>query len=178
MSQLSRSQCLEPELWKDVPGYGGRYQASTEGRVRKVYDTGRVRVLKPRTFSGYPMLCVRLEDNDGKLHGLSIHRIIAETFVGPLGDNVAVHKNGLYSDNSLRNLGIMTKKEFSAFRNKKAFRRAVVKIAPDGSIVDAYPSAREAARRDFVNIHAVTDRCNRQCKNEFEFTGYSYRWDK
>ena len=167
-----------PELWKDIAGYDGVYQVSTEGRVRKIYSDGRVRFLKPRTFGKHPMLGVRLEDKEGKQRHPSLHRLVAETFYGPLGDNVAVHKNGLYSDNSFRNLAIMSKNEFAKLRNKRAFRQPVKKIAPDGSVVDVFPSARDAARSDFVNVHAVTDRCNRMLQDEFGFTGFSYRWDK
>jgi hypothetical protein len=168
----------DPELWKDVAGYDGVYQVSTEGRVRKKYSDGRIRMIKPRTFGKHPMIGVRVEDKYGKLHNLSLHRLVAEAFIGPLGDKVAVHKNGLYSDNSFRNLAIMSKTEFAKLRNKRAFRQPVKKIAPDGSVVDVFPSARDAAKSDFVNIHAVTDRCNRMLQDEFSFTGFSYRWDK
>lgn len=168
----------DPELWKDIAGYDGVYQVSTEGRVRKKYSDGRIRMIKPRTFGKHPMIGVRIEDKDGKLRNLSLLRLVAEAFIGPLGDNVAVHKNGLYSDNSFRNLVIMSKTEFAQLRNKRAFRRPVAKIAPDGSVVDVFPSARDAARSDFVNIHAVTDRCNGMLQDEFNFTGFSYRWDK
>ena len=168
----------DPELWKDVAGYGGVYQVSTEGRVRKKYSNGRIRIIKPKTIGKQPMLCVRLEDADGKQRHPSLHRLVAETFCGPLGDNVAVHKNGLYSDNSFRNMAIMSKTEFAKLRNKRVFRKPVAKIAPDGSVVDVFPSARDAAKSDFVNIHVVTDRCNRMLQKEFSFTGFSYRWDK
>ena len=166
-----------PEIWRDVPGYNGTYQISTEGRVRKIYADGRERLIKPRTFGKHPLIGVRLVDNTGKQRNLSLLRLVVETFVGPLDDKVAAHKNGLYSDCSLRNAAIMSKSELAKRRNMRAFRRAVVKIDPDGTIVDAFPSARDAAKSDFVNIHAVTDRCNKQRKNEFAFTGYSYRWD-
>lgn len=168
----------DPELWKNVAGYDGVYQVSTEGRVRKKYSDGRIRIIKPKTIGEQPMLCVRLEDKNGKQRHPSLHRLVAETFYGPLGDKVAVHKNGLYSDNSFRNLAIMSKAEFAVFRNKRAFRQPVEKIAPDGSVVDVFPSARDAAKSDFVNIHAVTDRCNGMLKDEFNFTGFSYRWEK
>ena len=170
---------IDPELWKDIAGYDGVYQVSTEGRVRKKYSDGRVRILKPKSFRELPLLFVRLEDKQGKQRHPSIHRLVAETFIGPLGDNVAVHKNGLYTDNSFRNLAIMSKNEFAKFRNKRAFRRPVVKIAPDGSVVDAFPSARDAAKNDYVCVHFVTDRCNRlQREDEFEFAGFSYRWER
>lgn len=166
------------ELWRNIPGYDGRYQVSTEGNVRKVYADGHIRMIKPRTFGKNPLIGVRLEDSNGKQRHLSLLRLVVETFVGPLGDNVAVHKNGLHSDCSLRNATVMTKNEFAVYRNKRTLRRPVAKIDRDGNVVDAFPSASDAARNDFVNIHAVTDRCNGLLQNEFKFTGYSYRWEK
>lgn len=31
-----------PEIWKDIPGYEGRYQASTEGQIRSVDATQEI----------------------------------------------------------------------------------------------------------------------------------------
>ena len=41
------------EIWKDVPGFEGLYQASTEGNIRSLNyngEKGRVQNLKPRIY--------------------------------------------------------------------------------------------------------------------------------
>lgn len=35
------------EKWKDIPGYDGRYQASTEGNIRRVLKSGQFRNMTP-----------------------------------------------------------------------------------------------------------------------------------
>ena len=35
------------ETWKDIPGYDGKYQADKEGNVRRVYKSGKTRILMP-----------------------------------------------------------------------------------------------------------------------------------
>lgn len=111
------------EIWKDIPGYEGRYQASTEGRIRSV-DRVLRRQLKhgktghrkcpgkiktPTPSNAYiPYLKVWLHGENGKKCYL-LHRIIALTFLGdcPAGQEVR-HLNNDYLDNRAENLAYGT----------------------------------------------------------------------
>lgn len=112
------------EIWKDIPGYEGYYQASTLGRIRSVdreisYLSGKNKV--PRTDfwpsqiktlryrkDGY--LQVNLSKNSKKGY-FPVHKIISKVFLGnqPKGMDVC-HNNGDRSDNRLSNLRYDTRK--------------------------------------------------------------------
>lgn len=96
------------EIWKDIPGYEGLYQVSDYGRVRSLWY-GKIKVLKPGNHRGYYV--VKLCKNGKKKHH-SIHRLVVETFIGPIPKRMVVnHKNENKLDNRLDNLEIVTPKE-------------------------------------------------------------------
>lgn len=104
----------EGELWGDIPGYEGRYQCSTLGRVRslpRVDRRGRKwagKMLKPNGVRGKlghsPVLTVYLATN-GEIRSFSIRRLVLMTFIGmPRGHRYAKHRDAnLKSDVSLSN---------------------------------------------------------------------------
>lgn len=110
------------EIWKDIPGYEGRYQASDAGRVRSVDrhvrlvtpqagETRRLalgKVLKPGKSGPYGHRTVAL----GRGNSQSVHALVALAFLGPRpsGYDVA-HLNGDGSDNRLANLAYVTRRE-------------------------------------------------------------------
>lgn len=115
---------MEKEIWKDVPGYEGKYQASTLGRIKSVdrkvkgkchytgkefYRSVKGRILRPGQFCKNGHVSVVL--GHGK-NGSPIHQLIMNTFVGspPLGMEV-LHINGNPTDNRLENLRYGTRTE-------------------------------------------------------------------
>lgn len=64
---------MREEQWKDIPGYEGQYQASTEGRIRSL------RVLKGHVTTGTGYLAVVLTGQER----FAVHTLIARTFIGP-----------------------------------------------------------------------------------------------
>lgn len=102
------------EVWKDIPGYEGRYQASTHGRIRSLPRSefrksghgsythwnykGRVLSTRPKE-SGH--LNVSLGANNTK----KVHRLVLETFVGPCPAGLeCLHADGNPANNRLDNL--------------------------------------------------------------------------
>lgn len=110
------------EVWKAVKGYEGLYEASTEGRVRSLdrkvntnirFNDNRIvkgRVLKPHIKqNGYYVVSLC---KNGTIAEVSVHRLIAETFIpNPKQVRVVNHKNGIKTDNRVDNLEWMTYKE-------------------------------------------------------------------
>ncbi len=112
------------EIWKDIPGYEGRYQASNMGRIKTIshkvkgicHFTGKVfyRTVKSRILK--PGKCVKSNHVSVVLgrgtSGKPVHQLIMKTFVGekPIGMEV-LHINGNPSDNRLSNLRYGTRKE-------------------------------------------------------------------
>jgi hypothetical protein len=92
------------ETWKDIKGYKGCYQASSKGKIRSIprkYTGGGV--LSPRNDScGYPYvnLCKR-----GACRSFRVHRLVALAFLSHKpGKNCINHKNGIKTDNCVKNL--------------------------------------------------------------------------
>ena len=126
------------EVWKDIPGYEGRYQASSEGRIRsmdrivfsKNWYTGKPfsrrikrQILRPCRFCKSGHVSVAL--GYGAV-GSPVHQLIMRTFVGPppAGEEVR-HKNGVPTDNRLCNLeyGTRTENILDVFYQGKAWRK-------------------------------------------------------
>lgn len=93
------------ERWKDIPGYSGRYQASSLGRVRSLprqtgnYKAGRI--LKLTTAKSGHMKVSLGECHNKQL----VHRLVMLAFCGPCPDGQEVlHKDHIPSNNRLANL--------------------------------------------------------------------------
>ena len=126
------------DTWKDIPGYGGKYQADTEGNIRRVYQSGKTRFMTPyrKKMSGSQRLVVKLT-KDGKGKEEVLIQLIARTFIGPCPpDHAPYHKNGVQSDNYIQNIGYMSRKELGRLTGAKSRRRPVAKIGSDGEIVE------------------------------------------
>lgn len=88
------------EIWKDIPGYEGRYQVSDLGNVRN----GKRRVLKPQLInSGYHV--VHLVPTPGTRKIALVHRLVAEVFVAGFFEGAHVnHKDCRKTNNRAGNL--------------------------------------------------------------------------
>ena len=167
------------EVWKDIPGYDGRYQADKEGNIRRVFPSGKTRMMSQyhKRMTGSQRLVVKLT-KDGKSKEETVLNVIARTFLGPIPEgHVPYHKNGCQTENHLNNIAYITRRELGKLTGSASGRRSVVKIDPNGEIVDVYSSAREAARQNYLSRQAVTDRCNGLRKSAFAPDGYAYAWE-
>ena len=168
-----------PERWKDIPGFEGRYQASTEGRIRKAWPGAR----EPKILTAGPRnrinngWYVHLFDENGKAKRYPVLRLVAETFCDVPEGKIVVHRNGLHSDNGLRNVAFMTRSQVGKLIKGRRRSRPVVMVDPNGEIVECYPSATQAAKAAGVWLSSVVDRCYGRIQDEFGLIGYSFRWD-
>ena len=103
------------EVWKPAPGYVGRYEVSSYGRVRSLMmQWGKLRqeplVLKPAPNRwGYlhVVLC-----RNGKMKNSRVHKLVAVAFLGQCPDGMEVnHVDGDKKNNELENLEYMTHQE-------------------------------------------------------------------
>ncbi len=101
------------EVWKDVPGTNGGYQASSEGRIRStgksfiVPKRSKPTILKPQIYkSGYARVSIFV---NGIRKRYFVHRLVMYAFYGIDCDRDVNHKNGYRHDNRLSNLEYMTK---------------------------------------------------------------------
>jgi hypothetical protein len=115
---------MKTEIWKDIPGYEGRYQASDLGRIKSLrrqvrsknwythkdfYRTVPERILRPGRYAKTGHLSVVLERGGS---GKPVHKLILMTFVGrPPQGCESLHRDGNPANNRLDNLHYGTRTE-------------------------------------------------------------------
>lgn len=175
MQETSR---IEEEIWKDVPGYEGRYQASTLGRVKSLDKPLKNPKEGRSVFKGRVLKCHTAKNKYvfvmfGDRITRNVHRIIAQTFLpNPENKPTVNHKDGNPSNNHLSNLEWATwsenechardvlKKDYSKpCKGVKSFRAMPVACYNiKGDLIAVYGSIREAARitkMSLVNIRML-----------------------
>ena len=149
--------------WKDVPGFGGKYQVATDGSVRNKTSKRILRATKkPDEY-----LCVHLSDGKNAKNCM-VHRLVAEAFI-PNNNNYPVvnHKDGNKSNPDVNNLEWVTVSEnalhayrtglskvsdrckdtvrkIAASNGAKTTCKPVIQV--NGEILTTYKSVREAER--------------------------------
>lgn len=96
------------EVWRSVDGFDGRYEVSSEGRVRSHFKSEPL-IMSQRIRRGY--LSVGLRDKNGKSHDATVHRLVAIAFLGSPNGLHVNHKSGVKTDNRLVNLEYCTPSE-------------------------------------------------------------------
>ena len=184
-----------PDIWKDINGFNGKYQVSYCGEVRRVYPSGKIRLMTPYKKTGAKhqkilrnRLFVKLTDSNGKAKEVPVLKIMAEHFLPtPKPGQVPYHINGVVTDNWASNIGYISKKELGKKTGHLSKAQAVVRIDKTGELVDTYRSAREAAKYCFMSYQTIIDRCNgyykkggrkHEFKTVFAPDGFAYSWDE
>lgn len=132
------------EEWRKIPGYGDRYSASSEGRIRND-KTGRI-MKTHLNGNGQEFLTLSYF---GKQYQCRVSRLVLRAFYGdPENDEFeAAHLDGDYLNNRLDNLQWMTRRELVnlAFRRGTRVPRSMraVRVVETGEV---FPSIRACAR--------------------------------
>jgi uncharacterized protein YerC len=103
---------LQKEIWKDIPGFEGKYQVSNLGRVKSfVYRRNKTTIRKlPISNNYYRLLLCK----NGKYESFYIHRLIADAFIpNPKNKKYVNHKDGNKLNNDISNLEWVTSAENS-----------------------------------------------------------------
>lgn len=112
----------EIEEWNDIPGYEGRYQASTLGNIKSLNfnKTGKEKLLKP-IINNSQYYNIKLSKN-GKVKTIQLHKIIAICFLNHIPDGmneVIDHIDGNKYNNRLDNLRVCSARDNVSFKNRK-----------------------------------------------------------
>lgn len=102
---------MSAEIWKPIPGYGGKYEASSFGNIRSWATDGpqatrrdAPRVLTPQVKTKRKFLMVHLSDGP-KASWHTVHALVLAAHIGPRpGKMKACHNDGNCQNNRLENL--------------------------------------------------------------------------
>lgn len=198
--KTDKEEVRNPEEWRDVVGYEGRYQVSSWGRVkamaRQIYSGFFInsivpeKILKPRPNKN-GRLTVNLTLN-GKQKNKQVHRLVAMAFLIKPGEEYdqVNHKDENPRNNYVSNLEWCTGKYNANYGihhlnnqkmhhiveqrnrlNSYGAEKPVLCIDEDGCIIRRYKSLREAARVLKVSSSHISA-C---CKGKRLSVG-GYRW--
>lgn len=155
------------EEWRDIPGYGGRYQISDMGRVRSMFFRNHPR-RKPlllnycrRADGSY---IANLTDTKGCAHQHTVTRLMAVTWLGMKwkSKNIAYCKNGMKTDLALENIGI---RKAGTPKGEGSNRKPVRKILREtGEIIAVYGSVEEAAAKNYMSVGCMLNRLKKRKK--------------
>ena len=169
------------EIWKEVPGWEGYYEASNLGNIRRMKNQ---RMLKPKTNKG-GYLYVGLTRNN-KTQWFFVHRLIASAFLPNPGNLPFInHKSEVKTDNSLANLewcdtkynnNYGTRNERISERNKATSnKKAVQQCDMDGNVLAVYESQKEAERATGIAQRNISN-CCRGLEHHLSVGGYKWKF--
>jgi hypothetical protein len=187
------------EVWKDIEGYEGLYQASTHGRIRSVnriiYTTdNKIReqpgkILSPgKNNRGYYNVVLY---KNKKAKTIFIHRLIATTFIENTYNKVWInHIDGVKANNKISNLEFSTISENikHAFKNglNKPNRamvgrfgrlspvsRSIHQFSISGEYIASYESITEAMIINGFKGHGISDSAKGKKKTS---NGYIWKY--
>jgi hypothetical protein len=165
------------EIWKDIPGYEGLYQASTTGQIKSVERTKicgggnapgpriikvRERILRQCFVRNY--LTVNLS-KQGKANVKKVHSLVAITFLGDVSGKHVNHINSIKTDNHVENLEIVTAAQNVKHSIEYGFRVDVgqsnnnAKLA-DGDVIEIRERISNGeSRRSIAKRYGVKKSC-------------------
>jgi len=121
------------EIWRQIRGYEGLYEVSSEGRIRTEYRLHRNQnkktwykdpiIRKPFVHkNGY--LFVTLS-KDNRVKGFSVHRLVGQAFIpNPKKKPQINHKDLNRANNNAENLEWMTNRENSMHSRRNGFNNS------------------------------------------------------
>ena len=179
------------EIWKPIPKFEGRYEASNLGRVRSLtrrvnslHKNGRVlngRILRQSKSTGY--LTVFLGGYCSRL----VHRCVLSAFIENKENKPCVnHLDGdktnnmvsnlqwvTYSENEKHSFSVLGKKPNSPWKGKIPPNAIKVKQYKDGKLIATHKTATHAAKK----LGGTQGSISRVCRGELpQWRGFQFKY--
>lgn len=183
------------EIWKPIPEYNGKYEASNYGRIRCLSSLKNVKTAICRiriNKQGYCMVSIeKKEISKHKYTRRGVHNLVMEAFVknpDPIHLTMVNHKDCNPLNNQLSNLEWcnhiynmnyeLTKENISnaiqKFMTTHTYEtKPVIKYNALGSFEKEYTSARECALEEKIKIETIGRLCRGFAKSAF---GHQYKY--
>ena len=142
------------EQWKDVEGYEGLYQVSSEGRVRSLDRTiirkngvpldVKGKILKPRPIKNGHLRIVLCKD--GVYTDKLVHVLVGKMFIpNPNNYDIVHHINYDKTDNKVENLKWMSYQQHTEEHKAKKVHQSTL----DGKLVKTWDSTKDTVKNSF-----------------------------
>lgn len=175
------------ELWKDVDNTSGRYQISSNGRLRQ-RDKTEYKLINPHLDSyGYQYVTIKFNNNKNPRH-VAIHRLVAQAFINnPYNLPVVHHIDDNKLNNTVSNLFWCTHGQNHSFslsaRNGTIQKHRVIEqYTLDGEYIATWNSFIEAYRaikpNNNSNCTSLISYCCQGKKGRKTAYGYIWRFGK
>ena len=162
--------------WKDIEGYEGLYQVSTDGNVKSLrkHNHKNPIILKPKlTWDGYYDITLYY---DGKPKSIRVHRIVAETFIPNKENKPQVnHIDGNKLNNCVTNLEWVTNIENhvhairigleKVFGDENPNSKAVIQMDKNGNYIREYSCIKYASDLTGVSQNHISSVCTGKRKS-------------
>ena len=162
------------EIWRDIPGYNGRYQVSNLGNVR-TKDYNHTGVTKLMQFSengrGYLQVCLT---KNNKRRSVRIHRLVAECFIDNPDNLPAVnHIDENKHNNNVNNLEWCDNDYNSHYGTAIKRRSKAVQQILNNRVINQFDSISDAARKTGIDRGHIGDCCRQKAHYN---TAGGYKW--
>lgn len=192
-STITLCKMMSNEVWKEIPGYNGRYQISNFGRVRSFSKWKNGGLLKPgKCGNPGPYLWVNLVyEKDRIKKNCYIHRLVAENFLDSVEGKTEVnHIDGNTLNNRADNLewcthgenmkhaslsGALSKGQDPYKGEKNPRSKAVLQYDLNGNFIREWGSVNQVMRETGIPADRIFRCCNPQ-KYPHEKTAKGFIW--
>lgn len=147
------------ECWRDIAGYGGKYQVSCRGRIIS-FARKAPKILKQSKLNKKEYLRVGLSRGSDGVEYLLVHRLVADAYLRRSAPtDVVRHLNDMPADNRVENLAFGSQKQnaIDSLRNGRIDTMSVEVVrgiramsADGGSVSDVakeFGVSRQTVRR-------------------------------
>lgn len=176
------------EIWKDIPGYNGKYRVSNFGNVMSInyLNQGIDKLLSLKNHhSGYLIvrLCSGKKENQ---KNRSVHSLVAEAFIpNPYNKKCVNHIDGNKKNNRVDNLEWVTHRENTQHAIRTGLRdphnnnhpngadtpnsRAVMQYSKSGEYIRTWSCISDAARAIGIKPCMITNNASGRTKSAHGF---------
>lgn len=156
------------ERWKQIDGFGSRYEISTSGKVKN-RETGKI--LKPIYQHGYPIVRLRYQNIS---YPRLVHRLVAQCFIpNPNNYPIVNHKDENPANCNADNLEWCTCKYNHNYGTSHECHKVPVKqLSLDGELICVFGSLSEASEKTGIRLTGISDTINKRHKS-----AGGYKWE-